>query len=144
MAASVGSRRAGARRAGRAATIPSAWLRAALPAAVGAAGLMLALVLLVLIPAAKRLPPSGHVGVALVLALGLAFVGIGLYAWLRRPDNRTGALLAWFGVVALASELLIAEASGLYLLAIVADGLTLPIFLHLLLAFPSGRLEGRL
>jgi len=41
-------------------------------------------------------PPGVHV------AIGWSFLGAGLVAWVRRPDNRTGLLLtltaiAWFG-----------------------------------------------
>src|SRR3954454_10776430 len=37
------------------------------------------------------------VWVALNAALGLSFVGTGLYAWWRRPENRSGALMTWVG-----------------------------------------------
>ena len=31
----------------------------------------------------------------LALAIGVAFIGTGLYAWWRRPHNRIGALMTW-------------------------------------------------
>ena len=77
----------------------------------------------------------------LAVVIGWAFVGVGCVAWQRRPDNRTGALLAAFGVAVLLSGFSIADAELPYLVSTIADPLAVAIFLHLLLAFPSGRVE---
>lgn len=73
----------------------------------------------------------------------LVFVLGGVLAWLRRPSNRTGQLLL-LG----AAATLISGAQNLPAPALVAAGtigatLPLALVLHLLHAFPSGRLRGR-
>ena len=82
---------------------------------------------------------------SLILVAGWGFAGTGLYAWDRRPDSRVGPLMTaigftWFfqahGGVGHQRRL---RRSGRY-------GLTLPyaILIHLLISFPSGRLQDRL
>jgi signal transduction histidine kinase len=76
--------------------------------------------------------------------IGLLWVGTGLLAWLRRPENRTGALMALVGFVWMLdplSELWNAPA------AVVIGYLLGPVYIvavaHLVLAYPSGRLQSR-
>jgi hypothetical protein len=71
-----------------------------------------------------------------------AFTVTGLIAWRRRPHNRTGRLM-----VATAAALLVAgmsddEVPTLRVLGEVTESLPLAVLIHLLLAFPSGRLDG--
>ncbi len=87
--------------------------------------------------------PRG-IAASLILLAGWGFAGTGLYAWYRRPANRTGMLLTavgftWFFQAFEASDNPVVFTIG-------ALGLTLPfaILIHLLLSFPSGRIEGRL
>lgn len=80
----------------------------------------------------------------LYTAVGLAYVLAGLLAWSRRPSNRTGALLCAGGF-----SLLIAALENTDVAALAAAGLIfavapIGVILHILLAFPSGRLNGRL
>ena len=76
-------------------------------------------------------------------ALGVLFVATGAVAWARRPSNRMGALLALAGF----SILLGAGANtSLSLLATLGQHVTilpLAVTVHLLLAFPSGRVRDR-
>jgi signal transduction histidine kinase len=79
--------------------------------------------------------------IVLAAVIGLAFVGSGLLARARRPDNRTGLLLmlvgfSWFGG-ALGSS----DESLLFTLGYANGALIAAFFVHLVLAFPSGRLE---
>jgi PAS domain S-box-containing protein len=77
----------------------------------------------------------------LVPLIGWAFAATGLIAWSRRPENRTGRLLvavsfAWFvGVWSSAND------AALYTVGEVCGALVLAVFAHLLLAYPSGRLQ---
>src|ERR687895_2478820 len=119
------------------------WRRWAAVTAVVAAALGLGGHILSLVPDPERLTEGGRAIPVMVLVLGWMFVSIGCYAWLRRPENRTGPLLAWFGLVALASELVISDDEWVYLLGVMTDVLVLSVFLHAALAFPTGRLEGR-
>ena len=81
--------------------------------------------------------------IALEVLVGLAFVASGLVARVRRPENRTGSLmilvgLSWFGGALQASN-----ASLPYTLGYAGGTLIAAILIHLMLAFPSGRLLTR-
>jgi hypothetical protein len=85
--------------------------------------------------------PWPAAGIVLAVVIGLAFVGSGLLARVRRPENRTGVLLmlvgfSWFGV-ALGSS----DQSLVWTLGYAEGALVAAFFVHLVLAFPSGRLE---
>jgi hypothetical protein len=70
-------------------------LRRALWAIAGAGGLILA-IQIVLIGSAEFAPDRG-LWIALDIVAGGGFVGVGLFAWWRRPDNRVGALMVATG-----------------------------------------------
>ena len=111
--------------------------------AVWLAALVVGVAVLVATPDATRLPPGGRAVPPLAVLVGWSFVAAGTYAWLRRPDNPTGALMAAFGIGAQVSVLSVSDASLPYLLAALADPLSTAIFIHLLIVFPAGRLESR-
>ncbi|WP_420120125.1 sensor histidine kinase [Nakamurella sp.] len=120
-----------------AAAPPDSSLRDALLAIGGLMG--------VLVYVELAVPGIAPVGAASVLdAIAVtAFTGTGLVAWRRRPHNRTGRLL-----VATAAALLVAgmnddQVPGLQVLGRIAESLPLAVLIHLLLAYPSGRLAGR-
>jgi signal transduction histidine kinase len=69
-----------------------------------------------------------------------SFVGTGLYAWRRRPESRTGALMVLLGFAWCLAALGFANSRLLYSFAQVAGGLWGGVFLHLVMSFPSGRL----
>jgi hypothetical protein len=77
---------------------------------------------------------------ALGLLVGWAFVGTGLFAWWRRPANRSGALMAGIGFAWFAAGLSAANASLPYTIGIAVDGVFAAMLAHLLLGFPDGRL----
>jgi signal transduction histidine kinase len=80
---------------------------------------------------------------ALGLVVGWSFTGTGLFAWWRRPANRTGALMTAAGFAWFASGLSAADDDVLYTAGLLLDALFPVIVGHLVLAFPSGRLETR-
>jgi signal transduction histidine kinase len=92
--------------------------------------------------------------------VGLAYVATGLIAWRRRPDNRVGKLMtavgfAWFiGMAANVTDWnLVRQAFGytwdhapkfdVYRLALWFEGASQALLVHLVLAFPTGRLGSR-
>ena len=83
------------------------------------------------------------VTVALALPVGLAFVGGGLVAWSRRPENRSGKLMALVGFTWLAASLAEANNSLLYTVGAAIGSLPFVFFAWLVLAYPSGRLQTR-
>jgi signal transduction histidine kinase len=75
--------------------------------------------------------------------VGWSFVGTGLFAWRRRPKSRSGLLMVLVGFAWFLGPLYAADSPLVFTLGIVASGLWGPIFGHLLLSFPTGRLPTR-
>jgi signal transduction histidine kinase len=87
--------------------------------------------------------PLPHLHAALVSWIVLAYVGCGLIALWRRPESRFGPLMVVAGFVPALSRL--AEADAVVLHVIGESLLLLPplLFIHVFLAYPSGRLVRR-
>jgi PAS domain S-box-containing protein len=107
------------------------------PAALVAGGIAVALVL-----------TSDHEQhPALATALGLfvswSFIFAGLIGWTRRPKNRTGMLMVAVGFGVFVGSLSEANYSVPYTLGALFGSLFIAIFIHLLLAYPSGELISR-
>jgi signal transduction histidine kinase len=77
------------------------------------------------------------------LLVGWSFIGTGLFAWWRRPGNRTGALMVAAGFAWFATGVSASDDDLLFTIGIALDGLFPAILGHLLMAFPSGRLQTR-
>jgi signal transduction histidine kinase len=73
-------------------------------------------------------------------AVGWSFIGVGLYAWRRRPESRTGALMVLLGFAWFLAALNFADSPLVYSFAFVLGGLWGAVFLQLIMSFPSGRL----
>jgi signal transduction histidine kinase len=69
-----------------------------------------------------------------------SFVGTGLYAWRRRPESRTGALMVVLGFAWSVGALNFSNSRLLYTVGLIVGGLWGAVFLQLVMAFPSGRL----
>jgi len=76
--------------------------------------------------------------------IGLSFVVSGLIAWTLRPKNRTGGLLVLVGFLWMLSSLWEANAGWVYGLGAFTGSLFFAAFVHLMLAFPDGRLGTKL
>jgi signal transduction histidine kinase len=79
----------------------------------------------------------------LLLFVSMSFVIAGLIGWSRRPANRTGVLMVAVGFGVLADSLYEANDALPYTLGTLLGSLFIAAFLHLLLAYPSGRLISR-
>jgi signal transduction histidine kinase len=75
--------------------------------------------------------------------VGWSFVGTGLYAWRRRPESRFGLLMVLTGFAWFLGPVFAADAPLVFTLGIVLGALWGPIFGHVLLSFPTGRLPTR-
>src|SRR4051812_42105308 len=73
--------------------------------------------------------------------IGLSFCGTGVFAWMRRPHNRFGALMTAVGFAWFLSGLVEANDAWVYTLGVYVGPLYLVLVGHMLLAFPTGRLE---
>ena len=113
--------------------VPSRTLRWSL----AAAGLAAAVVSLALAR------PSGQLGpAALFVWILLAYVFCGLLAWTRRPESGFGRLMVVVGFGAALSNLARSSDPLLFTVGQAVDLLVVALFLHVFLAFPSGRLGG--
>src|SRR3954471_1560167 len=83
--------------------------------------------------------PGVHAGLA-VWGI-LAFVLAGAVAWWRRPESRFGILMVLAGAAWFLSTLSSANLAVPYTIGIVFDLLPAVVFLHVVLAFPNGRVE---
>jgi signal transduction histidine kinase len=81
--------------------------------------------------------------VAVSLVLSWSFIGTGLFAWDRRPENGTGALMVMVGFAWFFQPLAAANAALPFAVAFVFLNMFYAALIHLLLAFPTGRLAGR-
>ena len=85
--------------------------------------------------------PDARVSAALTLAIGWSYLASGLLAWAREEGNRLGVLMATLGLVWLAGAALGELDSALASWAgFVALNAAVAMFVHVLVAFPSGRL----
>ncbi|MGH3143545.1 MAG: hypothetical protein ACRDO9_10500, partial [Gaiellales bacterium] len=87
-----------------------------------------------------------HVGIRVFLNdwITLSYIVAGLIAWWRRPDSRFGPLMVAAGFVNFLATLDWASADVPYTIGVALDLLAPVLFLHVFIAYPSGRLSGRL
>jgi signal transduction histidine kinase len=114
-------------------------LRAAL-IALFAASVAMAAVMVALVVSSDH-QTSKELAATLGPFIGLSFCGTGVFAWLRRPHNRFGALMTGVGFAWFLSALTEANDPWVYTLGVYLGPLYLVLVGHMLLAFPSGRLE---
>jgi signal transduction histidine kinase len=77
------------------------------------------------------------------LAVGWSFIGIGAVAWARRPENRTGLLMAVLGYAYFARFAVAVAWYPAFVVGVLVGSLYLSVFVHLLVAFPTGRVQTR-
>jgi signal transduction histidine kinase len=76
------------------------------------------------------------------LVIGFGFVGVGLFAWYRSPGNRVGMLMVATGFAWYVSLLARTDPPLLFSIGFTLENMYVGAAVHLLLAYPSGRLEG--
>jgi signal transduction histidine kinase len=101
---------------------------------LGAAGASVALAL-----TSDHVPEPG-LQAALQNWITLPYILGGLVAWSRRPDSRFGPLMVAAGFAMFASSLQWASAALPYTIGLAFDLVPAALFIHVFLAFPSGRL----
>ena len=79
---------------------------------------------------------------ALMVWVVLPYVLAGVVAWWRRPDSRLGLLMVAAGFGMFLASLSASNAAVPYTIGIAFDLVPAVLFLHVFLAFPSGRLTG--
>jgi signal transduction histidine kinase len=89
---------------------------------------------------------SGHEPDKVVTAslgpiIGLSFIGVGVFAWFRRPLNRFGLLMTGVGFAWFLAGLSESNSSTVHTIGSYLSPLYVVVAVHMVLAFPSGRLR---
>jgi signal transduction histidine kinase len=111
--------------------------------ALGAAGFVAGAIPLVLALAGDDGHQRELIAVCAPLT-GWAFIGTGIFAWLRRPENAIGALMTAVGFSACLAALRVSSDPWIFVVGLLFITLQWAVLFHLLLAFPGGTLRGRL
>src|SRR5690348_9306650 len=115
--------------------------RAALVAVAAAAVVLGAVAWALLLSSPRSTAPA--VRAPLTVLGAWSFVAAGLVAVVSRPANRTGRLLVLTGFLLLVGALGFSEQGWTFTLGNLVSPLAQAVFVHLLLAFPEGRLHSR-
>jgi signal transduction histidine kinase len=75
--------------------------------------------------------------------IGWAFIGTGIFAWLRQPENRFGALMTAVGFSACFAGLRVSTESWVFIIGLLFITSQWALLYHMLLAFPGGTLHSR-
>lgn len=106
--------------------------------------LLSAVLLLTGVSLAPVMADSHPLALTALFGVVVLFLVAGLIAWRLRPHNRIGMLMLLTGVSLWVSGLADTSMPPLSTLGIVTQTLPLALTVHLLLAYPSGRVSGRL
>lgn len=119
------------------------------PVARSAHRALILLVTAVLMVAALLLAPAQHSegvppwGPSLFVAVALCYLAAGVLAWWRRPSNRLGAIMIAGCLALLAATMSFTPTPALVAVGVISSTVILAVMVHLLHAFPSGRLRSR-
>jgi signal transduction histidine kinase len=109
---------------------------------LGAAGIVMGILMVVVIVTSDHTSYRGvEAGMSLLVAW--SFLGTGLYAWDRRPSNLIGPLMVAVAFAWYLAELQTSDIPALFVAGAVLSSLPFGFIVHMLFAFPDGRLERR-
>ena len=131
----MGSEAVPRQRGGAVASGPAAWALA-----VVAAGALVIGVSLVVLAYGGEEVSEPAVLAALACWVTLPYILAGIVAWQRRPDSQLGVLMIAAGFVTYANFFVWSTNDTLHTLGLAAQFLPPVVFIHVFLAFPSGRL----
>jgi signal transduction histidine kinase len=107
--------------------------------AIGGLGALLTALAVVLSLTTEHMSTRG-IEAAVNFAVMAAYVGTGLFAWSRRPHNRTGALMTAVGFAYFLAVLTASDQEVVFTIGLLLSYVFLVVALHMVLAFPTGRL----
>jgi signal transduction histidine kinase len=110
--------------------------------AIAAAALLCGVGDVLLVLGSDHLPDPG-VWAVFGPVVGWSFVGAGLHAWHRRPESRFGLLMVLVGFAWFLGPVYASDSPLVFAVGVVIGAVWGPIFGHLLLSFPTGRLPTR-
>jgi signal transduction histidine kinase len=108
---------------------------------LGLAGLAMGVVCLLIALSSDHVDEVQIGGVVFTPLIGWSFIATGLFAWWRRSGNSFGALMTLVGFVWFLSALVASDVRGLFAIGGLFGALPYALLLHMLVAFPSGRLQ---
>src|SRR6478752_2168013 len=111
--------------------------------ALGVLAFLLGIAATALVLTSDHASPRGLL-LAVVLIAGWSFAFTGLYAWDRRPGNNIGPLMTAVGFTWFFQALSASNNAWIFTLGFLGQTLPFAILVHLLVSFPSGRLQTRL
>jgi signal transduction histidine kinase len=107
---------------------------------LGAAGILMGILMVVVIVTSDHADYRGiEAGMSLLVAW--SFLGTGLYAWDRRPNNLIGPLMVAVAFTWYLAELQTSNIPALFVAGVALSSLPFGFIVHMLFAFPDGRLE---
>ena len=109
---------------------------------LGAVGVVMGALMAVVIANSDHTNLKGLLAV-LSVYVAWSFIGTGLYAWDRRPDNLIGPLMVALGFAWCLGQLSTSNVPGLFVAGEILQSLPFAILIHLLVVFPGGRLASR-
>jgi signal transduction histidine kinase len=101
-------------------------------------GIVVGLVALAIVLSSDHVQAKA-VSAGLILFVGWSWIGVGLYAWWRRPDNRFGVLMTAVGFAFFLSSLSAADTRWLFTVGVVLSSVYASVFVHMLVSYPDGR-----
>lgn len=109
---------------------------------IGAAGVVFGILAVIVVLTSDR---ENHAVLFSLLTVlpSWSFIGTGLFAWWRRPNNRTGSLMVLVGFGWLFASLSLSDVPALFGLSMFTANVAWVLLALLLLSFPSGRLQSR-
>jgi signal transduction histidine kinase len=116
-------------------------LRRAL-AGIALLGLVTGVTALVFTVTSDHVPHAWVTGILGAL-VGWSFIGTGLFAWLRRPESRFGALMVLVGFLWFVGALNAADSPLAFTIGVVGSSVYIAALIHMLLTYPSGQLRSR-
>ena len=88
-----------------------------------------------------RWPPRAAISATLIAVtgplIGWAFIGTGIFAWLRQPENRFGALMTAVGFSACLAGLRVSTEPWVFIFGLLFITSQWALLYHMLLAFPA-------
>ena len=102
-------------------------------------GVVVGLVALAIVLSSDHIEARAFQGV-LGLFIGWSWIGAGLIAWWRRPDNRFGVLMTAVGFAFFLSSLAAADAAWLFTVGVLLSSVYFAVFVHMLVSYPDGRI----
>lgn len=109
---------------------------------IGAAGVAFGMLMVIVIFSSDH-EDSAVIDSVLTLLPAWSFIGTGLFAWWRRPNNRTGSLMVLVGFGWLLVPLSLSDVPALFGISMFTANIAWVLLALLLLSFPSGRLQSQ-